>query len=181
MDIKKFFELSAGKWFSQRTSYGLSFKESDSGQGNIIIDILAADDPQVVQLCERHAIEPSLAWGGAKISSEGQSGMPWERKIGQTNPTPTDTLIVPIADDISTPDRGKILHSWGNNRPTPVTGKYILGNDEALTLITEYENIASEERIWFASPNLRLRTMVFTGDGLSMASFSSEIRLGGGK
>ncbi|MFM7615570.1 MAG: phycobiliprotein lyase, partial [Synechococcales cyanobacterium] len=37
----------------------------------------------------------------------------------------------------------------------------------------------SEERIWFASPNLRLRsTLVKTTDNTSLVSFASEIRLG---
>jgi hypothetical protein len=37
----------------------------------------------------------------------------------------------------------------------------------------------SEERLWFASPNLRLRTSILKRfGGFSMASLSSEIRLG---
>jgi hypothetical protein len=38
----------------------------------------------------------------------------------------------------------------------------------------------SEERLWFASPNLRLRTSILKRfGGFSMASFCSEIRMGG--
>ncbi len=42
----------------------------------------------------------------------------------------------------------------------PVAGSYKMGNDGALTLITEYETMSSEERLWFASPNLRMRVGV---------------------
>jgi hypothetical protein len=39
----------------------------------------------------------------------------------------------------------------------------------------------SEERLWFASPNLRLRTSILKRfGGFSMASLSSEIRMGVG-
>ncbi|MFS8836524.1 phycobiliprotein lyase, partial [Synechococcus sp. WC101] len=42
---------------------------------------------------------------------------------------------------------------------------------------TEYEMTESEERIWFASPNLRLRaSTVKRFGGFSMASFCSEVR-----
>ena len=61
----------------------------------------------------------------------------------------------------------------------PVAGTYKMGNDGALTLITEYETMSSEERLWFASPNLRTRVGVLKRfGGFSMASFTSEIRMG---
>jgi hypothetical protein len=55
-----------------------------------------------------------------------------------------------------------------------------MGEDGALTLTTEYETMWSEERLWFASPNLRMRVSVLKRfGGFSMASFTSEIRMGG--
>jgi len=55
-----------------------------------------------------------------------------------------------------------------------------MGSDQALTLVTEYETMSSEERLWFSSPNLRLRVSILKRfGGLSMASFTSEIRMGG--
>lgn len=65
-------------------------------------------------------------------------------------------------------------------RKMPVAGSYKMGDDQALTLITEYETMWSEERLWFASPNLRMRVGVLKRfGGFSMASFTSEIRMGG--
>jgi len=67
----------------------------------------------------------------------------------------------------------------GYAEKAPVAGRYVMGNDDALVLITEYESMYSEERLWFASPNLRLRTSVLKRfGGFSMASFCSEIRMG---
>jgi len=55
-----------------------------------------------------------------------------------------------------------------------------MGDDDALTLMGESETLYSEERLWFASPNLRLRTSTIKQlDGFSTASFCSEIRMGG--
>jgi hypothetical protein len=60
-----------------------------------------------------------------------------------------------------------------------VAGRYRVGEDGALTLITEYETMSTEERLWFASPNLRMRTSILKRfGGFSMASFCSEIRMG---
>jgi hypothetical protein len=69
----------------------------------------------------------------------------------------------------------------GYAEKAPVAGRYKMGNDGALTLTTEYETMWSEERLWFASPNLRMRVSVLKRfGGFSMASFTSEIRMGGG-
>jgi hypothetical protein len=43
MNIKEIFEQSAGKWFSQRTGHHPAFKQAESGQSNITIELLAAD------------------------------------------------------------------------------------------------------------------------------------------
>ena len=56
-------------------------------------------------------------------------------------------------------------------------GHYTLGQDEALTLIIETEDIYAEERQWFASENLKLRTIMMRhNDGTQQTSFYSEIR-----
>ena len=68
----------------------------------------------------------------------------------------------------------------GYAEKTPVAGSYKMGSDDALTLTTEYETMWSEERLWFASPNLRMRVGILKRfGGFSMASFTSEIRMGG--
>lgn len=179
MDIKEFFEMSAGKWFSQRTSYGLAFKDSDSGKSDLIVDILAVDDPEVLKLCEKYAIESNLAWGGVRVNSQAQAGMPWERTQTPAQSS-SSLLMVPIAASTDT-NSGQLLHSAAASHH-PIAGQYSMGEDDALTLILHYPNLSAEERIWFASPNLRLRTTIYKGDaGFSMATFCSEIRMGGGK
>lgn len=171
MNIEEFFELSAGKWFSHRTSHHLAFKQSEDGKSDIVIEMLEADHPEVIKLCQQYEIEPSTASCGARVTWNGT--MEWDEEKHQGS---TVLATVPDADN---PDEGKLLREMGYAEKAPVAGSYKMGNDGALTLITEYETMWSEERLWFASPNLRMRVSVLKRfGGFSMASFTSEIRMG---
>jgi hypothetical protein len=87
------------------------------------------------------------------------------------------TVLVTVPDAVS-PNEGKLLREMGYAEKAPVAGSYKMGNDGALTLFTEYETMSSEERLWFASPNLRMRVSILKRfGGFSMASFTSEIRM----
>jgi hypothetical protein len=172
MDITEFFQQSSGKWFSQRTSHHLAFKQSESGKSNLTIEVLPKDDPAVVKLCQQYEVDPALALCGARVSWDGTMEWDEEKHAGST-------VLVPIAD-AEKPNEGKLLREQGYAEKAPVAGRYLMGSDDALTLITEYETMYSEERLWFASPNLRLRTSILKRfGGFSMASFCSEIRMGG--
>ncbi|WP_448604427.1 phycobiliprotein lyase [Thermoleptolyngbya sp.] len=174
MDIIEFFEQSSGKWFSQRTSHHLAFKQTESGKSDIVIDLLSKDDPAVVALCQQYEIDPALALCGARVTWDGT--MEWDKEKHEGS-----TVIVPVAD-ADQPSEGKMLREQGYAEKAPVAGRYVMGDDDSLTLITEYETMYSEERLWFASPNLRLRTSILKRfGGFSMATFCSEIRMGGAK
>ncbi|GAB4462138.1 MAG: phycobiliprotein lyase [Elainellaceae cyanobacterium] len=174
MDIIEFFEQSSGKWFSQRTSHHLAFKQTESGKSDIVIDLLSKDDPAVVALCQQYEIDPALALCGARVTWDGT--MEWDKEKHEGS-----TVIVPVAD-ADQPNEGKMLREQGYAEKAPVAGRYVMGDDDSLTLITEYETMYSEERLWFASPNLRLRTSILKRfGGFSMATFCSEIRMGGAK
>ena len=175
MDIKEFFEQSSGKWFSQRTSHHLAFKQAESGKSNITIEMLEVDAPEVVTLCEQYNIDPKQALCGARVVWDGT--MEWDEDKEKHKGS---TVLVPVAD-LDKPNEGQLLREMGYAEKAPVAGRYVMGDDGALTLITDYETMYSEERLWFASPNLRLRTSILKRfGGFSMASLSSEIRMGVG-
>ncbi|NJL38365.1 MAG: phycobiliprotein lyase [Leptolyngbyaceae cyanobacterium SL_5_9] len=172
MDITEFFQQSAGKWFSQRTSHHLAFKQSESGKSDIRIEMLPQDAPEVVELCQQNEVDPALALCGARVIWDGT--MEWDKEKHEGS-----TVLVPVADP-DKPKEGKLLRDTGYAEKVPVAGRYVMGDDGSLTLITEYESMYSEERLWFASPNLRLRTSILKRfGGFSMATFCSEIRMGG--
>lgn len=173
MDIKEFFEQSAGKWFSQRTSQHVEFRQAENGKSTIVMEMLAADDPEVIKLCQEYHIDPQLALCGTKITWDGT--IVWD-KTQQQQRGANVLVLIPDSDK---PNQGKLLRSMGYGKKTAVVSRYALGSDDILTLIAEDETMYSEDRIWFASPNLRMRTNILkNSDGFNQASLCSEIRLG---
>lgn len=163
MDITEFFELSAGKWFSQRTVHNLTSGQLQAGKSELKIDILPASAPEVVKLCEQHSINPTSAGlAGARVS--------WNvlADLHQTN----GSRVVVLIPNLDNPKVGQLLQD-------KVASRYILGEDDALMLITELDSFSAEERWWYLMPNLRIRSsIVKQQNGLSQASFCSEIRMG---
>ncbi|PSF37873.1 phycobiliprotein lyase [Aphanothece hegewaldii CCALA 016] len=165
MDIKEIIELCSGKWFSQRTSFQ---SKTESSKAEITVEFLASDHPEIVKLCEKSQIKPEMTLGGSKTS--------WDNSVDWGKPKQTGhTLIVWIPETNHTAN-GQILRYLSQGQ-IYTKGQYSLGKDEALTLSIDETNRHSEERISFASPNLRLRTnIVKLSDGTSQMAFYSEIR-----
>lgn len=171
MDITEFFQQSAGKWVSQRTSHHPAFKQPEGGRSDFYIEALSSDDPAVVQICQEHGVDAALAMGGIRTRWDGVMEQNQGKRAGTA-------LLVAIAD-ATQPNQGRLLRPK-SEADQMMTGRYVMGDDDALTLIGEAEKLYSEERLWFASPNLRLRTSTLKqADGFGTASFCSEIRMGG--
>lgn len=167
MDIVEFFQLSNGKWFSQRSN--LAAESPSSGRSELYIEALGATDPAVIQLCEQNHVDPSQALCGIRIRWDGSIEQEREKYSGST-------VLVPISSSDQA-NEGPLLRD--SNSTEKASSRYIMGTDDALTLITESDTLYAEERVWFASPNLRLRTRILRQpNGVNMASFCSEIRMG---
>lgn len=171
MDIKEFFERSCGKWFSQRTSQHLEFNQSEWGKSDLWVELLPASDSIVVQICEQQTIDPASAVCGVRVTWEGFVGQDPDKQSGVT-------VLVPI-EDAEQPNQGVLLRKTLRPSDSTAVGNYVLAADDILTLTTEYDGMTAEERLWFASPNLRLRSSILNRRGdFCTASFCSEIRLG---
>ncbi|PSB35650.1 phycobiliprotein lyase [Stenomitos frigidus] len=171
MDIVEFFQRSSGKWFSQRTSHALAFEQAKGGQSELQIELLPQTDPAVIKLCEQYKLDPTLALCGLRVNWDGTTEGEKAKQVG-------NTVLVPIADPDS-PNEGTLLRTLGPGEKVLLAGRYSVGSDETLTLTAESETMYSEERLWFANPNLRFRTSVLKqSGGFSTASFCSEIRKG---
>ncbi|NJK61219.1 MAG: phycobiliprotein lyase [Oscillatoriales cyanobacterium SM2_1_8] len=171
MGVFEFFQRSAGKWRSLRTTHHLAFRRSESGGTEIQIRALMADDPQILDLCRLHQVDPATAVGGAYVTWEG--GMAWDRE-GEQHQGETVFALVPDADD---PGQGTLLRSLGYAEITPAVGRYRLAGDR-LELATPYQSMKAIEQFWFVNPNLRLRssTVEWMG-GINTASFCTECRI----
>lgn len=172
MDAMEFFQKSAGRWRSQRTTHHLAFRRAEMGDSEIVVEALGPERPRVVEICEYHQIDPAGAVGGALVSWQGS--MAWDRE-GENHSGETVFAIVPDPDN---PREGRMLRERGYAEIAPVAGRYEMDDEGGLVLITEYETMSAMERFWFASPNLRLRSStVKRFGGFSTASFCSETRI----
>ena len=173
MEIVNFFEKLAGRWFSQRTTHALSTQQSKAGKSDLEVAFLASDAAEVQALCE------SLG-KAALTSAEPLCGLQIQQTStieGDTKPSVLTTLMVPFAPDSPALSRGRLVSSGGPGKGVKKS-TYTL-EDEVLTIVTEDDQAQSTERVWFINDNLRMRTgMTELVDGLRIASFCSEIRLG---
>lgn len=171
MDVTEFFELSIGRWRSQRSGHHLAFAHFEEVLSVIDIEPLAIDEPAVLEICKFYAVDPAIITHPFRMTWEGESD--WDEK-----PLSGSTVLVPVPD-LNNHAKGKLLREVGYAETIPSVGHYQMSEDNIFTLVTEYDRAAAEERIWFANPNLRFRVaMIKTSDGkgVTTASFSSEIR-----
>lgn len=165
MNLQKFLDLSAGKWFSQRTNYFLGEDRVDNSKADITIELISPQDIKAVKLCDKHNLDPQLTVGGTIQSWDNSVDWGKSKQIGSAT-----ILLVSNPDDDR---RGKLIRP----QDSKISGYYVLGADEALTLTLETDEIYAEERQWFASDNFKMRTTVVRyHDGSKQTSFYSEIR-----
>ena len=172
MDITEFVNRSLGRWRSQRSAHHLAFRHSEEITSTIDVMAIDIDCPEVIQLCKAYDIDPQLARVPFRMSWEGESD--WDEKeelIGTT-------VLVPVPEGKDT-QTGRLLRDRGYAETIAAVGKYQITEDGTFILTTQYDRAAAEEKIWFATPNLRLRVSLIKtseGSGVTTASFSSEIR-----
>jgi hypothetical protein len=167
----EFFQRSAGRWRSQRTTHHLPFRRAETGDSEIFVEALGADHPKIIEICQMHSVDPHLAVGGAFVSWDGS--MAWDKE----NENHQGTTIFALVPDTDNPRQGMLLRERGYAEIIPIAGRYHLDEEDALVLITEYETMSTMERFWFASPNLRLRTStVQRFGGFNTATFCAEVR-----
>lgn len=168
----EFFQHSAGKWRSQRTTHHLPFRRAETGNADIFVEALEANHPKVVEICQMHEVDPKLTIGGAFVSWDGS--MAWDKE-DENHEGSTVFALIPDPDK---PRQGKLLRERGYAEIVPIAGSYHLDKEDGLILITEYETMSIMERFWFASQNLRLRTStVKRFGGFNSATFCTERRV----
>lgn len=171
MDAREFFQKSAGKWRSLRTTHHLPFRRAEIGDSNIVVESLDADHPSIKEICLLHNVDPQLTVGGALV--EWKASMAWDRE-DENHSGKTVFALIPKETN---PREGQLLRERGYAEITPVAGNYYIDEEEALVLITEYETMSTFERFWFVGDNIRVRTStVKRFGGFNTATFSVEIR-----
>ena len=166
MNLKEFLQLSEGKWFAQRTSYSLSEEQPDNSKSELTIALIKHDHGEVIKICQEHNFQPSSEIIALKVS--------WDNSVdwGKTKDIGSSLMVfIPDAND---PQVGQILKSTVQGL---LVGKYVIANDQSLTLTLNYSEVITQERQWFVSPNLRMRTnLAKSGEEIIGTAFYSEIR-----
>lgn len=184
MDIDTFVARSLGRWRSQRSAHHLAFAHFEEITSMIDIEPLAKDDPAVLTLCESQGFDPNGIASPFKMSWEGETD--WN----EDDVLKGQTILVPVPDlatgNLTTGNQpgthtGKLLRDQGYAETIPAAGHYTITADGTFILTTGYDRAAAEEKIWFASDNLRFRVSLIktsNGKGVTTASLSSEVRMG---
>jgi len=173
MDAMEFFRQSTGKWRSQRTTHHLAFRRSETGESEIYVEALPADDPRIIEICQMHEHDPATSVGGAYVTWQGSMG--WDKE-DEDHTGSTVFALVPTDDGIGR--KGVLLRERGYAEIVPVAGQYEMDDQDCLILITDYDSMSAIERFSFPSNNLRMRTStVKRFGGFSTATFCTEFRI----
>ncbi len=167
--VTAFFELSAGTWTHQYTSYILPTRgQSRGGKSTITLTPLSAQDPQLQDLL---LLSPGSPGSVSALQAAWQG-----QQDEDTTAYQGSSLLVLLLTSPET-QQGELLQHQQTPTTSSVRGHFLLCRDGVLSLQTQIGAVTCEERIWFASENLRLRTRLLQHQGgYSIASFHSEVR-----
>ena len=170
MSVEEFFSRSVGEWRSQRSSHNLIWTQFETVTSELKIETRPSNDSTIIELCEQHHVAPEDLTLSFYMSWEGESD--WD----ETEVMSGSTVMSLLKDG---PNHGRLLRSRGYAEDTPAVGTWEMTEDGVFVLQTLYDAAAAEERIWFATPDLRMRVSQIrtsSGKGVVTASLSSEIR-----
>lgn len=169
MNITKFFRLSLGLWRSQRTGHNHELNHFEDVRSTFEVNAVSLDDPEVLQLCRDCGIDPQAI--ALPYRSEGYHDTALNRRLAHT----LLTVPVPRPDNANF---GKLLQRHLDAPDNPSLGEYVLGADGTLTVTVTDITSVREDRIWFATPNLRLQVSTIRPNDrpITTTTFTSDVR-----
>ena len=169
MDIQAFLQLSCGQWLSQRTCHPLGQATSAAQTAQLNIEALALDNADVANLCKTASVDPDFALCAAKLS--------WESTGFQVEKPEQGTLLMVPISSTHSGQQGQILQQVAQGPIYQLDFK--IDPEEHLILTGMQEQLFLEEKIWFASPNLRLRlSLLNRAEQVHQGTWYSEVRMG---
>jgi len=168
-DALSFFQLSCGRWRSQRSVHHLLHRRAEAGGSLIVVEELERSDKRLAEIAALHNQDPAGLVGGCWV--RWSASMAWD-KAGEDH---TGESVIGL---IPTDERGRagiLLRDLGYAEKAPASSLFSMDERDGLLLSTEYETMSVWERFAFAGPNVRVRSS--TVEGLSNnASFCIETR-----
>ena len=168
--IKEFIDKSIGEWKSLRSTHTIAFQEFENTTSNIFISHISMDSNEAKDLLKKFSfsLNPKFA---IKIIWQASSDWALEDESDQN-----DTTLIFSQKDMNS---GIILRNKGYAEMIHTYSNYFIDEQANLNIITEYNSIISEEKIWFISNHLRARYSLIKNKefgSLIQTSHSSEIR-----
>jgi len=164
-----FFRKSEGTWFTQRSVHHFDLVADESGESNLIVQVVEPDDPRVKVACEEQGIDPAKAMGGASFM--------WQDNLDEREPNPDYAAVLIDIPDDQRGHSGKLIRDRGYIEKMPVISRYWFGKDGILTIDTEYDNNQGQERCWFLTDDFRVRvSTVRMMNGVNLMAYCSERR-----
>ena len=173
MNIEEFFLKSVGEWNSMRSGHSLAFQEFEEIRSKIKIIPIKSNDSRVIALSKDNSISNHEIKKAFLINWEAKSE--WDDESKKENIS-GESILIPL--EISKTE-GKIVRSVGYSEAINIISMYKILEDGTLIIYSNYDQILTEERIWFVSNNLRSRSSVTKStDSLAIlqTSYASEIR-----
>ncbi|KAI0562103.1 Calycin [Gracilaria domingensis] len=172
MSVDEFFKRSMGVWRSQRSSHILAFAQFEAITSEICIEQIGIDDQRTKDLASLHNVSVDEIAIAIYMSWEGESD--WD---DDTEGDLSGHTVLAVTKD--TDNSGRLLRNTGYAETIPAIGEWRMTDEGVFVLETPYEAAAAEERIWFATKDLRMRVSQIrtsSGAGVVSASLSTEIR-----
>lgn len=169
MTMMDFFRKSEGTWLTQRTVHHFDVVADESGESNLIVQVVEPDDSRIKTICQQQGVEPARARGGASFM--------WQGNLDERQPNPDYAAVLVDVPDPETDRSGILLRNQGYVEKIPVVSRYWFGQDGILTIDTEYDNNQGQERCWFITDEFRVRvSTVRMMNGVNLMTYCSERR-----
>ena len=172
MKIEDFFLKSVGEWKSMRSSHSLAFQEFEEIRSIIKIFPIRINDSKVIKLIKDSSRNNNEVKTAYLMSWEAKSEWDDNKKENMSG----ESILIPL--EISEAE-DKIIRSVGYTEAVQLISSYKLLNDGTLIIYSNYNQINTEERVWFLSNNLRSRSSVTRATNslaILHTSYASEIR-----
>ena len=173
MNIEEFFLESVGEWNSMRSGHSLAFQEFEEIRSTIKIFPIENNDSKVIKLIRKYSRNTNEVRTAFLMSWEAKSE--WDDENIKEDMS-GESILIPL--EVSQTE-GKIIRSVGYTEATQLISSYKLLNDGTLIIYSNYNEIITEERVWFLSNNLRSRSSVTRATNslaILHTSYASEIR-----
>lgn len=173
MNIDQFVAKSIGLWRSMRSGHSLAFQQFEDVLSTICISATQENDPEIIKfLSSKKEAESSKISSPFKMTWQAESDWNTEQEAVSSG----SCILIPLP--VSS-NAGLLFRSKGYAEEESAISEYLFLGDGTFILKTQYGQSIAEERIWFASDNLRCRSSIIktsSGTGILQTSFASEVR-----